>query len=73
MCRVTFDLDTRVLKDGLGIERSYAYAEIERALESIRYTRVQHSTYVRRDFRRRAFHRHPQGVERCRVVWEGGI
>lgn len=45
---VSFELDARVLKDDIGIERSYAYTEIERALESIGYAHMQYCTYVYR-------------------------
>lgn len=46
MYGVTFDLDTHVLEDELGISRKVAYAEVEKALKEIGYVHVQYSVYV---------------------------
>lgn len=46
MYGVTFDLDTHILEDELGIERKKAYSEIEQVLEGLGYVHVQYSVYV---------------------------
>lgn len=46
MYGITFNLDTHVLEDELGISRKVAYAEVEKALKEIGYVHVQYSVYV---------------------------
>ena len=46
MYGITFDLDTHILEDELGIARQKAYAEIEEKLNDIGYKHIQYSVYV---------------------------
>lgn len=46
MYGITYDLDTHVLEDELGIKRKVANGQIDQILESVGYVRFKYGTYV---------------------------